>query len=657
MWIEGVVCVVLVSVVLAGLLVRFGLPFSKSLTVAVVVAAALLLMTGNIWSRTGPFEAPTQSPDNRPIEEAAEGYVSSDTCARCHPHQYDTWHDSYHRTMTQLATPKSVFADFDGVELEDRGRVCRLEQRNDQYWIDMIDPAQPTRTGAPSRFREQVVMTTGSHHRQLYWFPSGQTRRLSLFPFAFLREEQRWIPRDAAFLTPPSPMPGVEFARWNTICIQCHTTHGRPGLVPGTGAHECDTRVAEFGISCESCHGEGQRHVQLNQSPSRRYQQHLAKTNDQHDDTIVNPAKLDTRRSSEVCGQCHSVFHLRQDHGDFNENGFAYRPGDELDPHKYVVRCGDPVKPRGMQRFGAAYYDERFWSDGMIRVSGREFNGLVESPCFQRGELSCLSCHQMHKSKDDPRALEEWTDDQLAIGMRENQACLQCHEEFRDGAALVNHTHHTDESSGSQCYNCHMPHTTYGMLKAIRSHQITSPTVSESLETGRPNACNHCHLDKTLSWTADHLHDWFDIDKPELDSDESEVAASILWLLRGEAGQRALVAWSYGWEPAKQASGTEWMAPYLGQLLVDPYDAIRFIAQRSLRRLPEQENLEYDFLGPRANRREALRVVLEEWMRRQSGEVRNSDRALLIDHDNRLMRQRFDHLLQQRDDRAMSLSE
>jgi hypothetical protein len=31
------------------------------------------------------------------------------------------------------------------------------------------------------------------------------------------------------------------------------------------------------------------------------------------------------------------------------------------------------------------------------------------------------------------------------------------------------HTHHASNSSGNECYNCHMPHTTYGVLSAIRS--------------------------------------------------------------------------------------------------------------------------------------------------------------------------------------------
>ena len=57
-----------------------------------------------------------------------------------------------------------------------------------------------------------------------------------------------------------------------------------------------------------------------------------------------------------------------------------------------------------------------------------------------------------------------------------------------------------------------MPRTTFGLLRAIRSHQVSSPTVKESVEYGRPNACNLCHLDQTLARTAEKLEaccNWF----------------------------------------------------------------------------------------------------------------------------------------------------
>jgi hypothetical protein len=131
-----------------------------------------------------------------------------------------------------------------------------------------------------------------------------------------------------------------------------------------------------------------------------------------------------------------------------------------------------------------------------------------------------------------------------------------------------------------------MPHTTYGLLKTIRSHQISSPSVQATVETGRPNACNLCHLDKTLGWTADYLEQWYGESRPALGDDEESVAAAVLWLLKGDAGQRAIVAQAMGWAPAQEASGSAWLAPYLALTQKDQYDAVRLIASRSLRTLP-----------------------------------------------------------------------
>ena len=51
-----------------------------------------------------------------------------------------------------------------------------------------------------------------------------------------------------------------------------------------------------------------------------------------------------------------------------------------------------------------------FWGDGMVRIAGREYNGMLESPCYTHADethkLSCMSCHQLHRKADDPRPLE-----------------------------------------------------------------------------------------------------------------------------------------------------------------------------------------------------------------------------------------------------------
>ena len=155
-----------------------------------------------------------------------------------------------------------------------------------------------------------------------------------------------------------------------------------------------------------------------------------------------------------------------------------------------------------------------FYSDGVVRVAGREYTSLEQSGCFQRGEMSCLSCHQLHKAADDTRSDKEWANDQFKPSRYGNDACVQCHDQQQYSTA---HTHHLADSSGSNCYNCHMPHTAYGLLKAIRNHTISISDLKLDIAADRPNACNQCHLDQTLRWTADYLEDWYSID-PELEA-------------------------------------------------------------------------------------------------------------------------------------------
>ena len=132
-----------------------------------------------------------------------------------------------------------------------------------------------------------------------------------------------------------------------------------------------------------------------------------------------------------------------------------------------------------------------------------------------------------------------------------------------------------------------MPYTTYGLLKTIRSHQISSPSVQATLDTGRPNACNLCHLDKTLAWTAQYLDTWYGVTPAARSAPTSSRSPRrCSWLLKGDAGQRAIVAQSMGWAAAQQASGTGWLAPYLALTAKDSYDAVRYIAARSQRTLP-----------------------------------------------------------------------
>ncbi len=621
-----------------------------TLALALGTAAAAAALWAAFGYRASLAAVAERDVTQRPIAIEHDGYVSSSRCESCHPREYATWHASYHRTMTQVATPESVAFPVDGVELSFSGHAYRFEVRGNEIWARIRGPAE--KEGDVGRVDErQIVLSTGSHHFQAYWFATGKTRKLGLFPLAYQIAEQRWIPMDALGLTPP----GVHQAapegkgRWNRVCLRCHSTGPQPRL---STLDVMDTRVGEFGIACDACHGPGEQHVRLNRDPWRRYRLHLT---DEEDPSAVQPERLAHRRSSQVCGQCHSVhsFHSRQDQREWADSGPPYRPGDELTETRRIVhRNDDPYLPQS-----SSVQETRFWSDGMPRVNGREYNSLLENPCFERGEMSCLSCHSMHPGAGDPRPLREWADDQLAPGMRGNRACTQCHADFEDAALRVAHTHHEAESSGSDCMNCHMPYTAYGLQKATRSHQIEHPTLQTSLATGRPNACNACHLDRTLAWAGEHLEAWYGTPAPALTDEQRRIAASVIWILSGDAGQRVLMAWHMGWDAAREASGSAWMPPYLAQLLTDPYAAVRSVAYRSLRSFEGFEDFAYDFTAPRAKRLKASQRAIERWSRSASRRDLPTRQTVLFTRRGGLQLQDFGRLVRQRDDRPLMLVE
>ena len=203
--------------------------------------------------------------------------------------------------------------------------------------------------------------------------------------------------------------------------------------------------------------------------------------------------------------------------------------------------------------------------------------------------------------------------------------------------------------------NCHMPHSTYGLLKSVRSHRIESPSVVTTLETGRPNGCVLCHLDRSLAWTADHLTQWYGHEQLELQNPIArETASGLVNLLLGDAGLRAIYSSAFSWQPAREASGSDWMAPYLALGLVDEYDAVRLIAKRTLRTLPGYEDIKIDEFADLQERA----AWVSEQMERYNQEVQLTPRpGLLIGEDGKVDFQRASEMFNARDRTPVFLQE
>jgi len=618
-----------------------------ALSIVVIVLLAINLtgppeQTGQALGQAQPPFAATL-----PFSRDDNEYAGSDACRDCHADEHQSWHASYHRSMTQLMSPDTVRAAFDGQAYEFQGERFTMHRRGDEYWatIESVDAAKAAPDGHdPEALHLRLGMITGSHHMQVFWLP-GMMGNLQIgFPFAWLIDDQRWAPRNSLFIRDPHTVLSKE--NWNMTCIRCHTTGPQPR--PNREERRFESRVADLGISCEACHGPGARHVDRQQRLAKLPETERQAALDVEPLAIIQPADLDPVRSSQVCGSCHGMKWFDKSE-EWTAHGFRYRPGDDLAATTPIIQPSKldeqpwlkPVLEKNPDILG-----DFFWPDGHIRVTGREYNGLLESPCHQRGEMSCVSCHSMHDS--DPN-------DQLARGMRGSRACLQCHSDM--AADLTRHTRHAADSAGSNCYNCHMPHTAYGLLKAIRGHTIETPDVATTLKTGRPNACNLCHLDKTLDWTAEQLAKRNGRAKPAVPAEHRTTAASVLWLLNGDAGQRALAAWHMGWQPALEASGSGWQSPLLADSLNDPYSAVRYMAHKALMKQPGFGAFEYDFVTAEAKRLANRKEAMEIWLREQRIDLPQPAGPVLLNAEGVRDVDRVQRLIRTRNNRPMRLRE
>jgi len=582
-------------------------------TRGIVLGLLLLAALGGGWWLLGRGALA-----DAPADWSSVASIPSASCAKCHPDHHASWHRTYHRTMTREATPENVKGDFDNAVRDYQGLRTRLLRQGEAFWMETVDPgwalhrarAGPADHLPPKSVLLRVDRLVGSHWIQecLHRDANGQYGRL---PVLYHIAEKRWLPSNGAFLTPDTDdfWGQCRGAAWNESCLYCHNTgpsknpvRGRRGELLGY-----QTEVAELGIACEACHGPGGDHVRLNHNPARRLalQQGAA-----GDPSIVHPGRLPVPRRDEICARCHGALVPKPAHWDPFTHRDPYIAGQELTRYNHffwseaeqAVLAGRGRSGEGPP--GPRPPDGRFWADGTPLTTALEYNGMALSACYQNGggRLSCLSCHTMHP--DDPNFM-------LKPGMRTNEACYQCHDDYR--VRLASHTRHAAGSPGSLCYSCHMPYLVYSLLTTHRSHRIQVPDVRDSAGTGKPHACNLCHLDKSLGWTREQLGRWSDRHRQgqPLSAEEESVSAAVLLLARADARGRVMVAGAFSDPAARRAAGTDWFGPFLTRLLEhERYPAVRYLAHRGLRTaLGEETAGPFDYLAAPAERAAQLRAL------------------------------------------------
>lgn len=313
--------------------------------------------------------------------------------------------------------------------------------------------------------KEDIAFVYGSKWKQRYFQKAGD----DYFPFPAQWDvvNRVWRPYNVAkgtdWWTEFYP---AENAKRPTgpLCDGCHSVN-----------YNIQTKaVTEWNVGCEKCHGPGGEHVQR---PSRA--------------SIVNPARLDPLRATDVCMQCHSQGQPLSNpiEGKYYDWPVGFHVGSDLKEFWKL----EPHKP-GEMTF-------THFADGTAHKNRMQGNDFVTSVMYTHG-ITCSSCHDVHGTANNADLLKP-----------ANILCLQCHgpKSFNGPhtASIEEHTHHREESAGNECIACHMPRIAQTIANVnVRSHtfRFITPAATESLKV--PNACNGCHTDKSTKWATGHLKSW-----------------------------------------------------------------------------------------------------------------------------------------------------
>ncbi|MBA2430641.1 MAG: hypothetical protein H0V56_00825 [Chthoniobacterales bacterium] len=526
------------------------------------------------------------APDYRSVRagRADAGYLESNDCRKCHESNYQSWHATFHRTMTQEAGTHSILGDFERENtIVYQGVRTEMVRENGAYWMRT--------TGVDGKTQQQeIVRTVGSRRIQQYLTKTGDT--WFRMPVAYDLVQQRWMHLNGSFFFPDGSPYTRHVAEWNSNCVFCHNVKAQPGL--DWDNRTWNTEVTELGIACGACHGPAGDHAQRALSPVTRYWWQL-KEQSAPATSIVNPAKLDTDHAAMICGHCHGQ-RIPEPPSRIREMMKAdpYDPGDNL--HDFYK----PVQKE--TKVGEFSFATRFWKDGSPRLTAFEYQGMTRSACFVGGEpgkrITCISCHTMHDG--DPRG-------QLTEEMKTNAACIQCHQQFSTPTQLVQHTKHAAESTGSLCFNCHMPKIVYGIMAAHRTHDIQNPRPDETTRFDKPNACNQCHLDWSANRAiAETQRLWPETYKESVPGDQRyDEPEGQRALFGGDAVLRGLTA-------AAMSHATGTYAPLLLEAMQDTYPIVRYFAANALA-AHRPDMPKPDYLAPASVRNATLQTWYPNW--------------------------------------------
>lgn len=509
-----------------------------------LIALALAACSPARSGEPAPASAPAARSRPRPIAEstiAARDYVGPDACGECHPEQHALWRTSLHRVMNQRAGDGAVIAEA-GAALAYAGGTVRLARDAEGYAMTFERPGtgtvryRITRTIGTRALQEYVGVIDGTTEEVR--LPVGWWRAHGgLYPQPFF---DPWLAEDAIDIYAPVTEP------WAERCPWCHSTY------------PFEQRIARASGPQPLGHGLEQFFTSAPGTPRLEVAQQVT--------TGIS------------CESCHLGGRAHADGAEIHFVPLGAEPrahapapapfaAERIDPaivNTVCAQCHSGPSPR--------------LPDGSATRNSSEALDLAASPCTT---ARCTHCHDPHAGgASEPRAIA---------------ACLGCHDAFRD--ADTARAHAGPGHATTSCLDCHMPRITMGIDRYVRSHRISSPANHAMLSAGAPNACNLCHLDRSIRWTLAELH----LPAGDLDAfGEPDEAAGAAWLASPEPDLRVTAAMAYARSPLGRYALAE-----LRPLLDDARPYVRAWTRLAVEQILGRR-IAYDPRAPAAARRAAI---------------------------------------------------